>query len=183
MTRAQIVTFLFRLSGLLDGPVTGGGLGSDAFVDVSAGHWADEEVGWAVVNGVTVGVGEGRFDLDRVVTRAQIATFLYRVNLLVLEVREVRVKLVTLLEGVSDGSLAFEEIVLPEIAAVVDLTPGLLTGTRLVPVPTSIVVVEDSAGLVFKVVSPGEEVRYFLGLFERRDDRWWLVVTISLPAR
>ncbi len=79
VTRAQIVTFLYRLSGLLDGPVGGGGLGSDVFVDVPVGHWADEEVGWAVDVGVTVGVGGGRFDLGRVVSRAQIVTFLFRV--------------------------------------------------------------------------------------------------------
>ena len=79
VTRAQIVTFLYRLTGLVDGSVAAGGLGSDSFVDVPVGHWADEEVGWAVVNGVTQGVGDGLFDLDRVVTRAQIATFLFRV--------------------------------------------------------------------------------------------------------
>ena len=83
VTRAQIVTFLFRLSGLLGGPVDGGGLGSEVFVDVPVGHWADEEVGWAVAGGVTVGVGGGRFDLDGVVSRAQIVTFLFRVVRLV----------------------------------------------------------------------------------------------------
>ena len=57
--------------------------GSDTFDDVPVGHWADEEIGWAVANGITVGVGEGRFDLDGVVNRAQIFTFLYRtINLL-----------------------------------------------------------------------------------------------------
>ena len=86
VTRAQIVTFLSRLSGLLGGPVDGG-LGSDSFVDVPVGHWADEEVGWAVVNGVSRGVGGGRFDLDRVVSRAQIATLLFRVVRLVEESR------------------------------------------------------------------------------------------------
>ena len=89
VTRAQIVTFLFRLSGLLGGPVGGGGLGSGAFVDVPEGHWADEEVGWAVVGGVTVGVGDNRFDLDGVVSRAQIVTFLFRVVGLVEESRVV----------------------------------------------------------------------------------------------
>ena len=87
VTRAQIVTFLSRLSGLLGGPVGGSGLGSDSFVDVPVGHWADEAVGWAVVNGVTRGVGGGRFDLDRVVSRAQIATLLFRVVRLVEESR------------------------------------------------------------------------------------------------
>ena len=60
VTRAQIVTFLSRLSGLLGGPVGGSGLGSDSFVDVLVGHWADEAVGWAVVNGVSRGVGGGQ---------------------------------------------------------------------------------------------------------------------------
>ena len=79
VTRAQIVTFLYRLNGLLNRPVAGGERGSDSFVDVPVGHWADEEVGWAVATGITRGVGGDRFDLDRVVTRAQIATFLFRV--------------------------------------------------------------------------------------------------------
>ena len=83
VTRAQIVTFLYRLTGLVGGPVGGGGLGSGSFVDIPVGHWADEEVGWAVANGITVGVGHGRFALNRVVTRAQIATFLFRVHRLV----------------------------------------------------------------------------------------------------
>ena len=44
-----------------------------------AGHWADEEIGWAVANEITRGVGGGLFDMGRVVTRAQIATFMFRV--------------------------------------------------------------------------------------------------------
>ena len=60
VTRAQIVTFLSRLSGLLGGPVGGSGLGSDEFVDVPVGHWADEEVGWAVSGGITPGCGWGQ---------------------------------------------------------------------------------------------------------------------------
>lgn len=86
VTRAQIVTFLSRLNGLLGGP-GGGGLGSGVFVDVPEGHWADVAVGWAVAGGVTRGVGDNRFDLDRVVSRAQIVTFLFRVVRLVEESR------------------------------------------------------------------------------------------------
>ena len=52
--------------------------GSDVFDDVPLGHWADEPIGWAVDNGITVGVGGGRFDLSGIVTRAQIITFLFR---------------------------------------------------------------------------------------------------------
>ena len=58
-------------------------LGSDTFDDVPAGHWADEAIGWAVQNGITSGVGGGKFDPNGTVTRAQIITFLHRtVNLL-----------------------------------------------------------------------------------------------------
>ena len=183
VTRAQIVTFLFRLSGLLGGPVEGGGLGSDSFVDVPEGHWADDEVGWAVAGGVTVGVGGGRFDLDGVVSRAQIVTFLFRVVGLVSRVTEVRERLVGLLEDVNQGVLSVQELFLPEVAEVVDLASVLPPGSRLVPDTTSVVVVGDAAGLVIKVVSPGEEDVYYLGLFQWRMDRWWLAVTIPLPTR
>ena len=79
VTRAQIVTFLFRLAGLTDIAMDGDVLGSASFDDVPAGHWADEEIGWAVANRITQGVGDGLFDMGRVVTRAQIATFMFRV--------------------------------------------------------------------------------------------------------
>ncbi len=52
--------------------------GSDTFDDVPAGHWADQAIGWAVANSITRGVGEGRFDPNGTVTRAQIVAFLYR---------------------------------------------------------------------------------------------------------
>ena len=79
VTRAQIVTFLFRLADLTDIAMDGGVLGSSSFDDVPGGHWADEEIGWAVANGITHGVGDGLFAMGRVVTRAQIATFMFRV--------------------------------------------------------------------------------------------------------
>ena len=73
VTRAQIVTFLHRMAGLPDGS-----LGSDTFMDLPAGHWADRAVGWAVEEGITQGTGAGRFEPDGLVTRAQIVTFLHR---------------------------------------------------------------------------------------------------------
>ncbi|MCY4650357.1 MAG: S-layer homology domain-containing protein, partial [bacterium] len=79
VNRAQIVTFLFRLAGLSDIAMDAGVLGSASFADVPAGHWADEEIGWAVANGITQGVGGGMFDMGRVVTRVQIAAFMFRV--------------------------------------------------------------------------------------------------------
>lgn len=79
VNRAQIVTFLFRLADLTDIPMDNAVLGSASFTDVPAGHWADDEIGWAVANRITQGVGNGLFDMGRVVTRAQIAAFMFRV--------------------------------------------------------------------------------------------------------
>ena len=63
--RWQIVTFLFRASRLVGGSVGDEGLlGSDSFSDVSVGHEADGEIGWAVSSGITQGVGGGRFGPD-----------------------------------------------------------------------------------------------------------------------
>ena len=53
-------------------------MGSDGFGDVPVGYWADGEVGWAVANGFSRGVGGGRFGLDGAVTRAQIVSSVYR---------------------------------------------------------------------------------------------------------
>lgn len=72
-----VVTVLVFMAGTAVGQ-TADPRGSDTFDDVPVGHWADEAVGWAVAGGITKGVGEGRFGLDGIVTRAQIMTFLYR---------------------------------------------------------------------------------------------------------
>ena len=60
--------------------VASGHRGSDQFDDVPRGHWADEEIGWAVVQDITKGVSRYRFDPDGTVSRAQIVTFLYRLD-------------------------------------------------------------------------------------------------------
>ena len=82
VNRAQIFTLLYRTINLLQGiPVTA--LGSDMFDDVPVGHWADEEIGWAVSNGVVSGVSETIFDLEGTVSRAEMVTFIQRtVNLI-----------------------------------------------------------------------------------------------------
>ncbi|MCQ3805310.1 MAG: S-layer homology domain-containing protein [Acidimicrobiia bacterium] len=81
VTRAQIVTFLYRLHNFLTDQLPSDlPPGSDTFTDVPAGHWADDAVGWAVATKMTSGVGEGRFDPNGTVTRAQIVTFLYRLH-------------------------------------------------------------------------------------------------------
>lgn len=65
------------------GSAIGQASGSGHFDDVPAEHWAEASIAWALANGVTVGVEEGRFDPEGLATRAQMATFLYRtVNLL-----------------------------------------------------------------------------------------------------
>ena len=70
-TRAQSVTFLFR--------VIGKSVDSKAeFSDVLPGSYYANAVAWAVENGVTNGIGDGLFGSDNDCTRAQIVTFLWR---------------------------------------------------------------------------------------------------------
>lgn len=70
-TRAQIVTFLYRMAGSPEADGT-------VFGDVAADSYYASAVSWAVSGGVTNGVGNGLFAPDNVCTRAQIVTFLYR---------------------------------------------------------------------------------------------------------
>lgn len=72
VTRGQTVTFLWRLEGK---PAP---KGSGGFRDVPASEYYAKAVAWAVENGITNGVGEGRFAPDDPCTRAQIVTFLWR---------------------------------------------------------------------------------------------------------
>ena len=51
---------------------------SKDFIDVSADAYYAGAVSWAVENGITTGVGGGRFDPTGACTRAQIAAFLAR---------------------------------------------------------------------------------------------------------
>ena len=72
INRAQMVTMLWRAAGQ---PVAGGAAN---FTDVSADSYYAQAVSWAVENGITTGVGGGRFDPAATCTRAQIAAFLAR---------------------------------------------------------------------------------------------------------
>ncbi|MBR3562105.1 MAG: S-layer homology domain-containing protein [Oscillospiraceae bacterium] len=72
-TRAQMVTFLWRAAGCPEPTGTASG-----FSDVAAGSWYEKAVAWAVENKITDGVGDGRFDPNGIVNRAQAVTFLYR---------------------------------------------------------------------------------------------------------
>ena len=72
VTRAQLVTTLWRLAGK---PAAAR---SSYFSDVKSGAWYDDAVRWAVAQGITDGVGDGRFAPERGVTREMMATFFYR---------------------------------------------------------------------------------------------------------
>ena len=72
-TRGQMVTFLWRAAGCPEPTGT-----ASAFSDVAAGSYYEKAVAWAVENGITDGVGDGRFDPNGIVNRAQAVTFLYR---------------------------------------------------------------------------------------------------------
>ena len=72
INRAQMVTMLWRTMGQ---PAAGG---AATFTDVPADSYYASAVAWAVENGITTGVGGGKFDPNTTCTRAQIAAFLYR---------------------------------------------------------------------------------------------------------
>ena len=72
INRAQMVTMLWRAVGQ-PAPAT-----AAMFTDVSADAYYAGAVSWAVENGITTGVGGGKFDPTGACTRAQIAAFLTR---------------------------------------------------------------------------------------------------------
>ena len=72
INRAQMVTMLWRTMGQ---PAAGGAAN---FNDVPANSYYAQAVAWAVENGITTGVGGGKFDPAATCTRAQIAAFLAR---------------------------------------------------------------------------------------------------------
>ncbi len=75
-TRAEIVTFLYRAAG---SPA----ISEDAvnpFTDVAKDSFYYSAVLWAVENNITVGTSATTFDPNAVCTRAEIVTFLWRLN-------------------------------------------------------------------------------------------------------
>jgi len=72
INRAQMVTMLWRAMGQ---PTAGS---TANFTDVPADTYYAGAVSWAVENGITTGVGGGKFDPAATCTRAQIAAFLAR---------------------------------------------------------------------------------------------------------
>lgn len=74
LTRAQTVTFLYRMAGRPDVSA----IKSSGFKDVPEGKWYSDAVKWAVTNGITTGYGKGTFQPDIPCSRAMIVTFLMR---------------------------------------------------------------------------------------------------------
>lgn len=72
VTRAQAVSLLWRTAGREE-PQS-----MNVFSDVPTDAYYAKAVAWAMENGITAGVGEGKFAPASPCTRAQIVTFLYR---------------------------------------------------------------------------------------------------------
>lgn len=72
MTRAMLVTVLYRLEG--SPAVTA----DSSFTDVASGQWYTDAVRWASANKIVDGYGNGLFGTNDSVTRQQIAAILYR---------------------------------------------------------------------------------------------------------
>lgn len=71
-TRAQIVTFLYRVAGE---PAVSG---TANFADVSTGDYFAKAVAWAVEKGITTGINDQTFAPSQTCTRAEAVTFLWR---------------------------------------------------------------------------------------------------------
>ena len=71
-SRAEVAVFLHRSEGEPEG-------GSEPFVDVAAGRYYTEAVAWLASAGITTGTSPTTFDPDRLVTRAEVAAFMYRI--------------------------------------------------------------------------------------------------------
>ena len=72
MTRAMLVTVLYRLDGQKE-PT-----GTNPFTDVEPDSWYTEAVIWAVENEIVLGMGDGTFAPEAEITREQMAAILYR---------------------------------------------------------------------------------------------------------
>ena len=73
LTRGQLVTILYRIAG--EPSVEGL---ENPFEDVQAGRYYTEAVIWAAGEGIVEGTSEGIFRPEKMVTREQLATILYR---------------------------------------------------------------------------------------------------------
>ena len=72
LTRAQLVTILYRIAGEPESTAT------NPFADVADGQWYTNAVIWAAENGIVKGVNTTTFAPNDQITREQIATILFR---------------------------------------------------------------------------------------------------------
>lgn len=73
MTRAMMVTVLGRMAG-----VEGDAEQVSMFSDVNPESYYSKYLAWAVENDIVQGLGNGKFGPSNIVTREQVAVFLYR---------------------------------------------------------------------------------------------------------
>ena len=106
-------------SGSVDGYTPGScivnAVGSQGFTDVASGRFYSNAVGWAALNEITTGTSASTFSPDDLVTRAQFATFLWRM----------------VCEPSATGTAPFQDLVSPSFyEAAVDWlwSEGLTTG-------------------------------------------------------
>lgn len=72
-TRAHVVTFLWRTAGKPEPKAQ-----ECEFTDVKENSFYYKAVLWAMENGITEGMGDGTFGVDKTCTRGHVVTFLYR---------------------------------------------------------------------------------------------------------
>ncbi len=71
MTRAMLVTVLWRYSGSPEGA-------ENTFTDVADDQWYTQAVTWAAENGIVNGVGDNRFNPNGLITREQLVVMIHR---------------------------------------------------------------------------------------------------------
>ena len=74
-TRAQAVTFLWRMAGCPEVSDT-----DLPFTDVNESDWYSQAVAWAAENGITNGTGENTFSPDKTCSRAEIVTLIWNMK-------------------------------------------------------------------------------------------------------
>ena len=76
ITRAEACALIARM--LTGDPQVSQYAGASNFTDVVKGSWKESVVGYCVVNGITVGVGNNKFEPDRAITDAEFVTMVVR---------------------------------------------------------------------------------------------------------
>ncbi len=77
LTRAQVVTFLWKLAGSPAGYQSY----ADQFTDISPDAYYRKAVGWAVYYNITSGTGNGHFSPNGIVTNKETIAFMYKAEL------------------------------------------------------------------------------------------------------